>query len=181
MLPRGRFWTIPNILSLLRLALLPLFFYAVARPHLLWLAVALVAFGIVSDLLDGYLARRLNQVTAWGQLLDPLADKVLIAAGLLFCYFERGLPLWVVLTIVGRDMLILLAAPLVAGRIGRIPRSNLPGRLAALSFAMLIAPYITRIAFLQLPLIVTSLGLVILSTAVYTRRLYAHAPDPQDS
>jgi len=181
MFPGGRFWTLPNILSLSRLVLMPLFFYSVARPRLFWIAILLVAYGIVSDLLDGYLARRLSQTSDWGRLLDPLSDKLLIAAGLLFCYFERGLPLWVVLAIVGRDMLILLGTPLAAGRLGRLPRSNLPGRLAALSFATLVGVYIVRIEFLQTPLIVTSLGLVVLSTAVYMRRLFAHAPDPQNS
>jgi len=181
MLPGGRFWTVPNILSLSRLVLLPVFFYAIARPHLYGLAAFLVAYSIVSDLLDGYLARRFGQVSDWGRLLDPLADKVTIAAGLLFCYFERGLPFWVLLAIVGRDLLILLLAPLVAHRVGRLPRSNLPGRLAALSFAILAAVYILKIEMLQAPLTIVSLVLLVLSTTVYTRRLFAYAPDTEGS
>lgn len=181
MLPTGRFWTVPNVLSLSRLLLLPLFFYAVARPPLFALAVILVAYGIASDLLDGYLARRLGQISEWGRLLDPLADKLTVAAVLLFCHVQRGLPLWVLAAIVGRDLLILLAAPVVARRLGRLPRSNLPGRLAALSFAVLAGVYILNLEALHLPMIATSLGLLLLSTVVYTRRLFGHAPDPVDS
>jgi cardiolipin synthase len=181
MWPRGRFWSVPNILSLSRLFLLPLFFYAIDRPPLYGLAAAVVVYSIASDLLDGYLARRLNQVSDWGRLLDPLADKVTVAAGLLFCYFTRGMPLWIVLVVIGRDAAILAFAPLLLKRTGHPPQSNLAGRLAALSFALLAAVYIFRFEAWQMPLAIVAVGFVLLSLVFYARRLVAHAANAVDS
>jgi CDP-diacylglycerol--glycerol-3-phosphate 3-phosphatidyltransferase len=181
MWPRDRFWTVPNVLSLSRLLLLPLFFYAVDRPPLYGLAALLVAYGIVSDLLDGYLARRLNQASDWGRLLDPVADKIIIAAGFLFCYLAREMPLWIVLVVIGRDAVILAAVPFLLKRQKRPPQSNLPGRLAALSVALLAAAYIFRLEIWQTPLLTLCVGFVALSLVSYARRLFIHAANTLDS
>ena len=75
-------WTIPNILSMLRLALVPVFLvFIVQGDYVVSLVVLIVAS--LTDLLDGYLARRLGQVTRLGQLLDPAADRLYIFAALL--------------------------------------------------------------------------------------------------
>jgi len=175
MFPRGRFWTVPNVLSLSRLALLPVFIYALSEPGMMWLAGALVFYGVVSDLLDGYLARRLNQITEWGKLIDPVSDKITVAVALLFCYFNRGLPLWLLLLILSRDFVILIMAPVLARRFGTLPPSNMAGRLTALSFGLLALVYILEFKQLITPLTVVALALLAVSSVSYGRRIFAHA------
>lgn len=73
-------WTIPNVLSLVRIGLLPVFallyLKSTAQPCLLWWAGAVLVFSGLTDLFDGWIARRFNQISEAGKLLDPLADKL---------------------------------------------------------------------------------------------------------
>jgi cardiolipin synthase len=102
---------VPNLLSLLRIVLIPVFLYFIFIPtmeHRLW---ALIVFLIASltDFLDGWFARRLHQESDLGRFLDPLADKVLVIAALsAFLVLDPFIPLWMVVIIVGRDVLITL-------------------------------------------------------------------------
>jgi cardiolipin synthase len=79
-------WNVPNVISLVRLALIPVFIWLVAIAEYGWAGVLLVVIG-ATDWIDGYLARRLGQVTEVGKFLDPLADRlaviVAVVAGLL--------------------------------------------------------------------------------------------------
>jgi len=77
----SRIWTIPNLLSMLRLALVPPFLMLIVVGDYVAALVVLVVASF-TDLLDGYLARRLHQVTRLGQLLDPAADRLYIFAAL---------------------------------------------------------------------------------------------------
>ncbi len=97
-----------NGLTLGRLILGPVIF-AVLMSGRLWLAFALFVVAMISDLCDGYLARRSNSVTELGKLMDPLADKVLVSL-LLVAFWRMGLryvPFWMVAVVVGRELLIL--------------------------------------------------------------------------
>ncbi len=80
--------------------------------------IALILFIIASltDWLDGYLARRLNQITNFGKLMDPLADKVLVASALICLIPLRALPAWVVIVIITREFLITGLRQLAAGQ-----------------------------------------------------------------
>jgi cardiolipin synthase len=106
-------WTVPNILSMLRLALVPVFLVFIVRgDYVVSLAVLIVAS--LTDLLDGYLARRLGQVTRLGQLLDPAADRLYIVATLVALALRDIVPLWLVAVLVGRE--VVLAGVLVVLR-----------------------------------------------------------------
>ncbi len=81
-------WTIPNVLSLVRIALLPLFAVLYFQNQVLW-AMLVLAFSGLTDLFDGMIARRFNQITEVGKLLDPLADK-LTQVTVLVCLMVRN-------------------------------------------------------------------------------------------
>lgn len=110
-----RLATIPNLLSIARLCSVPLF---------LWLfisgreeaAVIVYGAGAWTDFFDGYIARRLDQVSAIGKLLDPLADRVFIVALAVALVATGGLPGWLAITIVARDVLLLSLWPLLERR-----------------------------------------------------------------
>ena len=116
-----RILSIPNVISFLRLATVPVFIWLFVADHTN-AAVVLYAIGAWTDFLDGYLARRLNAVTDLGKLLDPLADRIFIIALAVALVWTDALPLWLALAIVGRDLLLVAAFPFVDKRAAsRIP------------------------------------------------------------
>jgi CDP-diacylglycerol---glycerol-3-phosphate 3-phosphatidyltransferase len=102
-----RFWNVPNCLTLSRLGLAVVVFVLIAYERYM---AALVVFGLaaLTDALDGYFARLLNQVTALGRQLDPLVDKVIISGGFIYLLAIQGTGLapWMVTAIVVRELLI---------------------------------------------------------------------------
>lgn len=109
----SRIWTIPNILSMLRLALVPVFLVFIVRGDDVVALVVLVVASL-TDLLDGYLARRLGQVTRLGQLLDPAADRLYIFAALIGLAARDLVPWWIVVLIVARDIFLLVLGVVLA-------------------------------------------------------------------
>ncbi|KQM83749.1 CDP-alcohol phosphatidyltransferase family protein [Agromyces sp. Leaf222] len=106
-------WTIPNVLSMLRLVLVPFFLWAVVAGEYVTALVVLVAASL-TDLLDGYLARRLDQITRLGQLLDPAADRLYIFAALVGLAANSLVPWWIVIVIVARDVFLLILGVVLA-------------------------------------------------------------------
>jgi cardiolipin synthase len=102
-------WNIPNILTLLRFLSVPVFIYLLIQADLLSrvIAFSLFALASITDLVDGYIARRFKQETELGKFMDPLADKALVTAAFLtFIFMSEQVQLWMVLFIIGRDMMI---------------------------------------------------------------------------
>lgn len=97
-------FTIPNALSALRIAGVPVFFWLIVGPQRDGAAVLLLAASGFTDYLDGYLAKRLNQYSRLGELLDPIADRLYIMAALVALFLRGIIPLWVVVALVGRDL-----------------------------------------------------------------------------
>ena len=94
-------FTVPNLLGYLRLLLIPVFillYCGAESPREYWLSVAVMGISSLSDMLDGLLARKLNQVTDLGKLLDPVADK-LTQCALAFCLARRFPMMWVMVGI----------------------------------------------------------------------------------
>ena len=115
-----RLWTIPNALSVLRLLGVPLFLWLLLGPHADGWAIAVIAVSGFTDWADGVLARRLNQLSRFGALLDPLADRLYILATLVGLVLRHVIPLWLAAVIVGRDV-VLTGALAVTRRYGYGP------------------------------------------------------------
>ncbi len=98
-----RILTPPNVLSLLRLACVPLFLWLILTYQDNW-AVVVLTFSGVSDYLDGKIARKYNLVTRFGQLIDPLADRLYILSTLLGLAWREIIPWWLVAVLVGREV-----------------------------------------------------------------------------
>ena len=108
-----RVFTIPNALSLLRLLLVPVFFWLILVRSDGW-ALAVLTVSGASDYLDGKLARRWAQVSRIGQLLDPAADRLYIVSTLLGLAMRDIIPWWLVVALVSRDLLLTLTVPVLA-------------------------------------------------------------------
>ena len=111
-----RVWTLPNLLSMLRLAGVPVFLWLVLGPEEdAWALVLLMVSGF-TDWLDGYLARRLNQFSRFGQVLDPVADRLYILAVVVGLGLREIIPWWVVIILPLRDALLWLLVPFLRTR-----------------------------------------------------------------
>jgi cardiolipin synthase len=104
---------IPNTLTLLRIFLVPLFLIAVIYGELR-LAFWVFLLASVTDLLDGFLARRLNQETRLGLYMDPVADKLLIIIGYLVLGFKGLLPSWLAVVVFFKDLFMVIGVALLA-------------------------------------------------------------------
>jgi cardiolipin synthase len=125
----SQIWTIPNVLSMLRLALVPVFLVFIVLGDYVAALITLVVASL-SDLLDGYLARRLKQVTRLGQILDPAADRLYIFAALVGLAANQLVPWWIVVVIVGRDILLVVLGIVLANHgFGPLPVHQL-GKVA---------------------------------------------------
>jgi len=96
---------LPNLLTLLRIFFVPLLVAALVGTDL-WVALGIFLAAALTDLLDGYLARRWGQVTTIGTLLDPIADKLLISAALISLVQVRAVAAWMVILIIGREFAV---------------------------------------------------------------------------
>jgi cardiolipin synthase len=104
-----RVLTLPNALSVLRLLGVPLFLWLLLGPHADAWAIAVLALSGFTDWADGVLARKLNQQSEFGAMLDPLADRLYILATLFGLVLRHVIPLWLALLLVGRDIVLAVA------------------------------------------------------------------------
>ena len=128
-----RILTIPNVLSMIRLLLVPVFAVLIVLEYDL-AAIAVLMISGYTDYLDGWLARRWGQVTRIGQLLDPLADRLYILTTLLGLAYRDVVPWWLVLLLIARDLSTILSlasltpqerAPLEVSFLGKAATANL--------------------------------------------------------
>ena len=121
----NRILTVPNVLSFIRLALVPVFLVLIIAGKD-GLALLVLVVSSVSDYLDGVIARRFRQITRLGQLLDPAADRAFIFAALIGLAIREVIPWWLVVVIVGRDlMLVVLGVVLANHGFGPLPVHHL--------------------------------------------------------
>ena len=101
-------WTLPNQLTILRIILTPLFLYFMSGEGMQDKMLGTIIFMIAAatDWYDGYIARRFNWITRWGQFMDPLADKILTAAALCIFAHLGYLYWWMVILMISRDFII---------------------------------------------------------------------------
>jgi len=101
---------LPNILTVVRIALVPVFVILMALngvwEYMKYIALGIFVIASVTDWLDGIIARKNNIVTRFGKLMDPLADKILVAAGFIMLTGLDIIPAWVTVIVVGRDFLL---------------------------------------------------------------------------
>lgn len=128
--------TLPNVLSLFRLFLVPVylivFFSALPYAHLLAAAIFIVAG--LTDILDGHIARKYNMITKLGRILDPMADKFMVWSALISLSVTRTIPLFVCLIYFLKEILLGIGGLMVWRRMKDMPGSNMWGKLSTLLF-----------------------------------------------
>ncbi len=112
----NRVLTVPNILSIIRLAGVPLFLWLVLGPEADGWALGVLMFSGVTDYLDGYLARKLNQMSKVGEILDPVADRLYILAVVFGLAWRDIIPWWLALVLPARDLFLWGLVPFLRTR-----------------------------------------------------------------
>ena len=129
-------WTIPNILTMIRLLLIPVFIVVFFNtPHNQDKIAALIIFAAASitDLFDGMLARRLNQITDFGKLFDPLTDKIMVVSAMI-CQAVIGVFPWPAILIVGVKELVMMLGGIFMLSRNVVVYSNYVGKTAQVFF-----------------------------------------------
>lgn len=111
-----RTFTVPNLLSMARLLGVPLFLWLILVPEADGWAVLLLLVAGATDWLDGYLARKWNQISRLGQLLDPIADRLYILATLIGLLLRGIIPWWLVVLLVSRDIVMAIVLAVLKRR-----------------------------------------------------------------
>lgn len=172
-----------NVLTFGRIALTPLFVYLMyageARPSsaaVPVLAIAVFAAAALSDSLDGYLARRQGRISALGQFLDPLADKLLVGAALVTLVALREFPVWAAAVIFAREIVVSVLRS-AALRRGRSMPASLSGKIkTAMQIPMVmlwLLPRAGAVRAAQDAAVYLAVGLTLLSGARYLARARA--------
>jgi cardiolipin synthase (CMP-forming) len=145
--------TTANKVTIVRILLIPFFvvelIYYVRTGNELHRLVAILCFGVaaICDGVDGYIARRYNQTSELGRILDPLADKLLLVSAIVLLSFDntpyfRQIPLWLTGTVIGRDLLLAIGAVVIRAVVGDVTvRPRLSGKVATV-FQMLVVSWI---------------------------------------
>ena len=134
--------TTANKITILRILLIPFFvvelIYYLENGNEVHRLLAIIAFAVTAilDGVDGYIARRYNQKSELGAILDPLADKFLLLSGIITLSFNRGphlgqIPLWLTGTVIGRDVVLLIGIAVIRLTVGKVVvRPRIMGKIA---------------------------------------------------
>jgi len=171
-------FNVSNFLSFIRLLLIIPAWFAFDNFDVPFYRYSIAAIGIfasVTDILDGYLARKLNQITEFGKLIDPLADKVLIAFVVINLFILNEIPEYYFYLIIGRDLLILIGGLIVTKKIGKVLPSDYLGKITVLSISFVLLVILFKVStesLLYQLLFYLSIFLIITSFVNYLFRAY---------
>lgn len=156
-----RIWTVPNAISFVRLGLVPVFYWLLVTGQD-GLALGILIAATASDFMDGFIARRFNQVTRLGALLDPASDRLFIAACVIGLTVRDMIPVPLLIAVLARDVLLLVIVLVRRIRIRDFPRVNLLGKAATfalfLAFPVIVMSHVVHSAAIALAVIGWVLG-----------------------
>jgi len=156
----------PNLVTLARIALVPVALVFLAGGHRL-AAVAALLVMFVSDGLDGHLARKLGRVTELGKVLDPAADKLAVAAVLVFLVVTGEFPLWALVLVAVRDVAIVLGGMAIVRRSRAVPQPLMIGKVAVVVLGLVVLVFAADIDVLEPAALVLCVVAVVTSSVAY--------------
>lgn len=172
LIEKGKVFTLSNFLSFIRL-IGAFYLYYLVINHLTEAALLLTFVLIVTDFADGYFARKLNQVSELGKVLDPIADKFCVGLAIIALYQEYGLPFWITALIIGRDVAILIGSLVLVSRLPYVTPSAWPGKIAVSIISFLFLAYLVEaLAAFRFPLEILAIISIIVSSLHYIYVFY---------
>jgi CDP-diacylglycerol--glycerol-3-phosphate 3-phosphatidyltransferase len=161
--------TIPNILSISRIFLTPFFSYFLSKEKT-FLSFILLIIVVITDALDGFIARFFYRETKIGKILDHVIDKFVIAWIVITLYFLRDFPLWALILIISRDLISILIGIYILKK-GKIFGSNIFGKISGFLFAVttLLFLFNLKLRFIFLYL---TISFFLIASFTYLRKLW---------
>ena len=169
---KGQVWTIPNLMSLFRIILLPFLIWAYVGLHNSTLAIILLAVSALTDVLDGKIARKFNMVTDLGKALDPVADK-LTQVSMVLCLAFRYKLMWILLALcVIRETCMFILGLISMKKTNRVYSARWYGKVSTVvlygtGLALLLFPKMPD--WLSTGLIILCMVVVVMALTLYTR------------
>ncbi|MDE0299807.1 MAG: CDP-alcohol phosphatidyltransferase family protein [Candidatus Poribacteria bacterium] len=170
---RRDFVYVSNLLSLSRLVLAPFIYLSIVHYERT-ITLALGSLAVLTDLLDGYVARRFKLPSDLGKILDPIADKLVIGAALFGLVHSKhyDFPLWVFGLVVIRDVFIIVGSTYLAYQVRFVTRSNRWGKCATVFLSIALILYVVDFAgSISFYVLCAGLVFIVISSWSYARRL----------
>ncbi len=170
-------WTISNLLSISRIILVaPIAYFLLSKeiPYHREYAILFILLAMITDILDGYFARRFQEISELGKILDPLADKIGVGLVVIILTISGDIPLWFMIAILARDGIIFLGGIYLKKKKGIIPASAMPGKIAVVASSITLVLAILHLKTLQEIFLWSSVLLMLYSFIDYTQRFFSH-------
>lgn len=165
---------IPNYLTILRLVLVPIIFGLILYDHYT-LAIVFYIIASITDVLDGFIARKFNLISDFGKLMDPLADKVTQIGTILALILKRIIPFWILIIISGKELIMIIASIFLYKKRQFTVQSLWYGKLAtvilfvAIVFTLLSEKF-TVLSCITIYLYYISIGMTLFAGFMYFRK-----------
>ncbi len=167
---------IPNLLTLLRIAACPVL-VLLLRDRSYDVAMMLFLAAGITDGLDGYIAKRYNCVSSFGAILDPIADKLLIASAYIMLAMLGGIPFWLLIVVIFRDLIIVAGYLLLVMMGDEVPMK--PTYISKintfLQISLVIAVLVGKADWLHIPFVVEAMVIGVLVTTIFSGGQYVWA------
>jgi cardiolipin synthase len=161
--------TISNAITLVRLVMLPFIVYFLVHNQRVT-ACIIMLIALLTDAVDGYVARKLHQVSETGKFLDPLIDKISLIVILITLFIINSIPLWGVIMLVLRDILILVGSFVLLKQRAVVFKSNVLGKITGFIFGAIICAFTLNLIQLGEILLYVSVPAVIATFVIYLSR-----------
>ena len=137
-----------------------------------YLGLMILIIIIITDYADGMVARRLDQVSDFGKALDPISDKIVIMILFLYLLIESEFPMWYIVSLISRDLILAYLSLLVKRKSGTMPEANIPGKIAVNFMALMVIAWFMAWEDLKIFGLWGSIIFLLYSTIVYIRDYY---------
>lgn len=163
---------IPNILTILRIIIVPIFGYMMHKQEA-YLAAVLFILAWLTDILDGFIARKFGLVTNFGMVADPFADKLLTATALFFLVIQKTIPAMILVIVVFKELLMGLGGYLLYKKKKRVSGANWYGKIASALFysAIVLLIFLPKSKFSSVLIMVAVIS-TMLALLLYTRKFF---------
>jgi len=181
---KSDFLLVPNLLTFLRLFLLPFIFYLLLRNNTSDFIIAMILLGIAyfSDIFDGWLARKLRQESELGKILDPLVDKLAVGSVAIYTVIYKGFPLWALVLVLAKDILIVLGGWYLLKIRKIVPQPNKWGKYTVSLWGIVLFFYLIELSFWKEFLLWIGVGMIFITFFTYLKTfLNSYLPQKSDS
>ncbi|MEO0136453.1 MAG: CDP-alcohol phosphatidyltransferase family protein [candidate division WOR-3 bacterium] len=163
--------TISNLITLFRFFLLPVMIYFLIRKDRIT-AFVIMLIALLSDVIDGYIARKFHQESELGRVLDPLCDKISLVVILLTLLLINAVPIWAVIMIALRDILIIVGSYILLRSKRKVYKSNILGRITGFLFGVMILAFTLEFKAVGMAALYISIPFMLGAFITYCQRFF---------